>query len=480
MRIFLSIILVVFLFNSSAFAQEEGFEFVNPPITLVVLGSSTAAGAGTWPIDNAWVNRYRCHVQTYNHENQVVNLAKGGYNTYHLLPTGSSTPNRTKPDTLRNITKAMEFNPVGIIINLPSNDISSGFSVKEQLDNFRTYQAYADSFGVELWVTTTQPRNFPKNRDRQLQLDLRDSLQELFPGRCIDFWTGFADSNLNVVKEYDSGDGCHLNNEGHRILTDRVIDSQAFIWKLKKTAFQRDISVEKQEEMSPHMMEVGFKGSVVFDEGSAEKRRFVKLVQKDRVLNEVEVSGTKYDFKTIVDLRHPFEVVFEAPNTLTKSVLFDFEELVNEENKSDEFYPIESLDMFEVPLENLTYHFPNSWIDVAKFEFDTSKNAPELDRKFVEHQKQRIADASIEPPVDGKKVVTYWENGNKKAVLKFKNGQLHGKGKWYREDGTKERFVKFYNGAYCGKYITFDSKGKKDTLRTFKKDEQVGETKVFD
>ncbi|MEM6349031.1 MAG: hypothetical protein AAF927_34410, partial [Bacteroidota bacterium] len=49
---------------------------------IVVLGSSTAAGSGASSSDSAWVNRYRQYLQSINPDNQVVNLAQGGYNTY--------------------------------------------------------------------------------------------------------------------------------------------------------------------------------------------------------------------------------------------------------------------------------------------------------------------------------------------------------------------------------------------------------------
>jgi lysophospholipase L1-like esterase len=476
MRLFTSLLFLFVVSANGIVAQEEGFEFVNPPMTIVVLGSSTAAGAGTWPIDNAWVNRFRCHVQAFNPENRVINLAKGGYNTFHLLPTGSYTRNHSKTDTLRNITKAMEYNPVGLIINLPSNDISAGYSVKEQLDNFRKYQAYADSFGVELWVTTTQPRNFPKERYRDLQAAVRDSLRQLFPGRCIDFWTGFADAENMVVKEFDSGDGTHLNNKGHKILTDRVIESQAFCWELNESSFQRSISIANQEELSPHMMEIGFKGRIYDDSTLGDKSRFVKIIQEDRVLNATKVTtNKKYDLQTIVDLRKPFEVVFEAPNTLTKSVEFTMDALIEDPDKPSNYYPIESIDINEISLNNFTYQFPNARLTVAKFYYDSTRSIVKLNQAYVTEQKQRLDDAMIMPPAKGRKIKTYWENGNKKSVLKFKNGQLHCKSKWFNVDGQKKRIVSFKNGMYHGKYLEFEENRKK-RVRLFKNDRLVKST----
>jgi antitoxin component YwqK of YwqJK toxin-antitoxin module len=115
-------------------------------------------------------------------------------------------------------------------------------------------------------------------------------------------------------------------------------------------------------------------------------------------------------------------------------------------------------------------------MSIGRFYFDTNMMAMELDIDFTAKQTQRILDAFIEPPVKGNKRITYWENGKKQSVLKFKKGQLHGKCKWYHEDQRKERIVKFKNGMYHGKYIDFNSEGK-ISLRIFEQDEQVGETK---
>ncbi len=54
---------------------------------MVVIGSSTAAGQGAYPADSAWVNRYHAWLQQINPENDVLNLALGGFSTYQLLPS---------------------------------------------------------------------------------------------------------------------------------------------------------------------------------------------------------------------------------------------------------------------------------------------------------------------------------------------------------------------------------------------------------
>ncbi|MEZ4983685.1 MAG: SGNH/GDSL hydrolase family protein [Saprospiraceae bacterium] len=51
---------------------------------IVVLGSSTAEGTGASSPDSSWVNRYRASLSR-NTRYEVVNLARGGYTTFHIL-----------------------------------------------------------------------------------------------------------------------------------------------------------------------------------------------------------------------------------------------------------------------------------------------------------------------------------------------------------------------------------------------------------
>jgi len=130
------------------------------PVTVVVLGSSTAAGTGPREIGNAWVNRYLAYAESLDADNQVINLAKGGYTTYHLMPRDHLSPEgRPQPDPCRCITMALHLNPDAIVINLPSNDAAYGYSEEEQLANYDSLLALASRREIPVWITTTQPRN---------------------------------------------------------------------------------------------------------------------------------------------------------------------------------------------------------------------------------------------------------------------------------------------------------------------------------
>ncbi|HKK68161.1 MAG TPA: GDSL-type esterase/lipase family protein, partial [Bacteroidales bacterium] len=195
---------------------------------IVVIGSSTAAGAGASVSDSAWVSRFRTRLCEKDTRYEVENLARGGYTTYHLLPTGTSISGSVgvSIDTSRNVTKALSMNPSGIIVNLPSNDAAYGFSVQQQLENFTLIEQEAASNGVYTWICTTQPRYFTNPSIVQIQQDVRDSILAIYGPQAIDFWTGLADTNGFIRPKYDSGDGVHVNDKGHRLLFEKVMAKQ--------------------------------------------------------------------------------------------------------------------------------------------------------------------------------------------------------------------------------------------------------------
>lgn len=191
---------------------------------IVVIGSSTAAGAGASQPKYSWVNRYRSATYQKDTRSEIINLAQGGYNTFKLLPTGTNpvNPHNITVDTNRNITKALSFNPSAIIVNLPSNDAARNISANTQMDNFRTIAEDAQQQGVKIWICTTQPRSFDSTR-MQIQFETRDSILSYFGDYAIDFWSDIVSASGDIRPDLNSGDGVHLNDEGHRILFEKVV-----------------------------------------------------------------------------------------------------------------------------------------------------------------------------------------------------------------------------------------------------------------
>jgi lysophospholipase L1-like esterase len=191
---------------------------------IVVLGSSTAVGTGSSPIDSSWVYKFRAYVRGKNIQSQVISLAASGFTTYHTLnPAGYVPPaGRPAPDTARNITKALAQNPDLIIINLPSNDNGGNYTLQEQKDNYERTMALANARNIPVFVTTTQPRNNLTTAQMNNQIAMRDWTYERFAEKAIDVWTGIANSNGTINELYNS-DGIHLKNGGHHIIYTRVV-----------------------------------------------------------------------------------------------------------------------------------------------------------------------------------------------------------------------------------------------------------------
>lgn len=203
--------------------------------------------------NRAWVNQYRSYLQSLDPTHTVINLAKGGYTTCAIMPTGTAPydtgANLLEVDTERNITKALSLSPNAIIINMPTNDVSNGIPVATQMEHFATIINEAKAAGIKVWITTSQPHNFGETYDgpyseehqpdywkqtaRDQFKELTDSILNRYGEYALDFYTPIAteDGYSFIRPEYDSGDGVHLNDAAHDILFNIVkeadIPSQA-------------------------------------------------------------------------------------------------------------------------------------------------------------------------------------------------------------------------------------------------------------
>ena len=201
---------------------------------IVIMGSSTAVGTGASSTANSWAGRTQAHFRqntTDGLDTIVNNIAASGYTTYHEMPTGfiPAIAGRPLPDPNRNVTRALSFSPDVVIINLPSNDVTQGYSKKETMDNFRLmYQAITAS-GAKCYITTTQPRNVnPVLRDSLWRLV--DSVNSNFGNHAIDFWSDLVstDGLFLIRPEVSAGDGIHINDLGHNLVFQQVSDKNIF------------------------------------------------------------------------------------------------------------------------------------------------------------------------------------------------------------------------------------------------------------
>jgi lysophospholipase L1-like esterase len=201
------------------------------PARLFVLGSSTAFGTGASSrLDSAWVFRYARHAVARNPNYEVYDFGVGGTTTYHIVPDGTPVPaGRPAPNPERNVSQALRFGARAVIVNMPSNDAVNGYTVEEQLRNFDRIVQAAAAQRVPVWVATTQPRTGGLNdAGRANLMAVRDSIRARYGSKALDFWTGLALPDGRLDPRYDSGDGIHLNDTGHRLLYERVVAARIF------------------------------------------------------------------------------------------------------------------------------------------------------------------------------------------------------------------------------------------------------------
>lgn len=197
--------------------------------TVVVIGSSTAAGNGASTIDSSWVSRLNSQLMA-NYQTKVINLAVPGFTTYDVMPTGFVPgASRNAPKVANNITKALSYNPDLVIINLPSNDIALGYSDKEIMSNFDMLTSLLDSLQVPYILTGTQPRNFADQATRDRLKTLDQQLNSVYTTHVNDYYNQLADASGYLKSDINCGDGIHPNNKGHRLIYESFFKFALFL-----------------------------------------------------------------------------------------------------------------------------------------------------------------------------------------------------------------------------------------------------------
>lgn len=180
--------------------------------TWVVMGSSTAAGAGA-SSGKGWVSLMQVAYATRGV--QVANIAQGGTVTYEGLSASSAPVGaRPAPNPSLNIDQALARKPVLLIVSYPTNDTARGYSVDETVNNLLAIRSQALAAGVPVLVTSTQPRNLT---DTQLAtLRAIDTRLAASVGPCfVEVRQILADAGGRLATTFDSGDNVHPNDAGH-------------------------------------------------------------------------------------------------------------------------------------------------------------------------------------------------------------------------------------------------------------------------
>lgn len=197
--------------------------------TVVILGSSSAAGDGAKPLDSAWAYRIQGVVNGNGTKANFINLAVVGYTTYQALPTGYHTANRPAPDSNFNITKALSLKPNLVILSFPSNDIADNFTGTETMKNYASITHLLDSAKVQYIIFGNQPRNFSNYSQRLREKTLNDTIRNVYTAHVNDFFSALSTNTYLINPIYSAGDGIHLNNSGQALIMNATLKQPIFM-----------------------------------------------------------------------------------------------------------------------------------------------------------------------------------------------------------------------------------------------------------
>ncbi|WP_440134206.1 SGNH/GDSL hydrolase family protein [Chitinophaga sancti] len=196
--------------------------------TIVIIGSSTAAGMGASPADSSWVNRLKLATKENKRILTYYNLGIVGLTTFQGVPKSFSKSGRPATDTLHNITAALSFRPSLVIMSYPTNDVANDYTDDEILDNFKEMARLLDSAKVQYIIFGTQPRNFPDAAHRTRLKTLNDKMVSVYGNHFSNVYDTLTAEDGTIKATLAYGDGIHLNNAGHNILYHKIADHAVF------------------------------------------------------------------------------------------------------------------------------------------------------------------------------------------------------------------------------------------------------------
>jgi len=202
---------------------------------LGVQGSSTSACYGATNYNTCWVGLLDAYFDVPGKwDTKIDQVAKPGYSPYEGMPASYVPPaGRPLPDPNYDETKMVSFLPLPsiVIVNYPTNGYDI-YTITESMYCLRAIRdAYAQA-GVRCYVTTSQPRtsgNFATSDAKKKLAEIKDSVLMEFGIYAIDFWTPIVNPvDSSILPQYDSGDQTHLNDAGHQVIFNQVVQKNIF------------------------------------------------------------------------------------------------------------------------------------------------------------------------------------------------------------------------------------------------------------
>jgi len=207
--------------ETSPETDTESGELTYPPLesfTIAVIGSSTAEGAGA-SSGQGWVSLlFSALDERVTVDFEGENLAIGGYTTSDLLPGSGQAGN---------VDDAIDTEPDLLLVALAgSNDLMNGVDEEAYIERLSEIRTAAEAAGIPAFFVGTTPKDLG-DEERAALYDWGLAMAETFEpcaipdagteySPCfIDVFGRLANDSLGIDSDLGSGDGIHLNDEGH-------------------------------------------------------------------------------------------------------------------------------------------------------------------------------------------------------------------------------------------------------------------------
>ena len=240
------LLLLGMLIASQSFALNGG---ENEPclsvskVKIVVIGADESNEKNSRG-ESTWIGKYRDYIQSFNADNEVINLTKKKFNSYHIMPTGNPVPyRRPHSNPSNNITQAISLNPDAILINLEYNDVLAGYKANEEIINIMLLTSKANKNNIPVWINMPKPRSFDSLAYQKTYIKTKNLIKERFGSFVVDYWDDMAQEDGSVQDVY-AYNGIYINNKGQELILQKLIEADIHHYcARKKFKGERDLAL---------------------------------------------------------------------------------------------------------------------------------------------------------------------------------------------------------------------------------------------
>jgi hypothetical protein len=186
-------------------------------------GSSTPAGMGADTTGKAWPEQVAANAVAKHQITSFINASKFS-TTYEVAMPNGDNPS---VDTNMNIDRAIKLKAKYFSISF--NNGYDYMDIHKVLSDFRKLKQHADSFNVQFWMTTDQPKSSVSDAEQLKFKELADSIKIQKMYFAVDIFYVLAQPPKYGIKDvYALPDSIHVNQLAHDTIAKLIIQANPF------------------------------------------------------------------------------------------------------------------------------------------------------------------------------------------------------------------------------------------------------------